>query len=840
VTLHIVHLVSYKVLTYLVRRPLLERSPVNATDPRSSSPLNGLSVIDLSTTTPGAYASVFLADAGADVLMVEPPTGSPLREVAGWPALARGKKSVVLDLHTDDGRARLEDLLRSADVLVTTSRPAALERLGLGPARLGDLNPRLVSASITGWGSTGPWANDKGYEALVLARMGVFHGKARMTPRPGPAFLATPWPSWGAAHTAVHGILTALYERESSGIGQHVEADLLRGTASMDPYNWFFELVCRRWPEAYQPRYAFDDEGRPSAPLIYPLLVAQTKDDHWLQFAQTEPRLFHAMMTEFGLAHVFTDPYWQGIPLFEDVERRVELWELMLEKVRERTLAEWQDVFDKNPNVTAEILNTPESALDHPQLVHDGRVVVVDDPELGAVRQPSTLVHVDGAPLTELRPAPRLGDTEPSLDAMVSVPSVRESNAAGSALPLADVTVLELGSMFAAPYGATLLTDLGARVIKIEPLAGDTIRSLMAFPEAGGAKVLQGKESVALDINTPEGLSIVHDLAKKCDLVLQSYRAGAAERIGVDAATLRALNPDLIYLNAPGYGTDGPFGKSPAYAPSIGAASGLAISDLGRNDLIGSNLDEIKRFVPLFQAAGASPSVQADGVAALGVASALLLGLLARKRGRPVGEMTTTMLASATHVLMDRNIDYAGKPTTPAAGPDLYGLDALYRLYETNDGWIFLAAPQESEWAVLVDAMKSYVDLDQHEYATAELRRANDAGLTEALAEVLRTRSKSEWEKELTSADVGCVAVTEKTPEAHLQEDKYFDAGYTVIADSPIFDEHRRLAPLTRFSRSAVKADAGCTIGEHTDSVLAEIGLSTERIAELRSKNIVA
>src|SRR5690606_39926558 len=78
------------------------------------------------------------------------------------------------------------------------------------------------------------------------------------------------WAAWGAAHTAVQGVLSALYERESSGVGQHVEADLLRGAASMDIYNWFFELVCARWPDAYQAMYAFDDQGRPAAPLIYP------------------------------------------------------------------------------------------------------------------------------------------------------------------------------------------------------------------------------------------------------------------------------------------------------------------------------------------------------------------------------------------------------------------------------------------------------------------------------------------------------------------------------------------------------------------------------------------
>ncbi|MCK8669754.1 CaiB/BaiF CoA transferase family protein [Rhodococcus sp. NPDC003382] len=815
---------------------------MNAVSSSSTAPLAGLTVLDLSTTTPGAYASVFLADAGADVVMVEPPSGSPLRTLTGWPALARGKRSITLDLHDERDLATLHSLVRTADVLITTSRPSALGRLGLTPEQLNALNSRLVSASITGWGTRGPWSNDKGYEALVLARMGIFHGKAKMSERPGPSFTPTPWASWGAAQTALQGILAALYERESSGAGQHVEADLLRGAASMDTYNWFFELVCKRWPDAFQPMSAFDDQDRPAAPLIYPLLVAQTKDGHWLQFAQTEPRLFFAMMTEFGLAHVFTDPYWQGVPLFEDVERRVELWELMLSKVRERTLAEWQHVFDTNPDVSAEIFNDPVAALDHPQLQHDGRVVTIDDPEFGPVRQPSTLVHVDGAPLSELRPAPRLGaDTDDIVATLANGnPTAEPMAAPAGELPLTGVTVLELGSMFAAPYGATLLTDLGARVIKVEPLTGDSIRGLVAFPEAGGAKVLQGKESIALDINTPEGLAIVHEIAKNVDIVLQSYRAGAAKRIGVDAATLQELNPDLIYLNAPGYGTGGPYGGRPAYAPSVGAASGLSMSDLGGLNLHGTDLEGIKRASIRRHTAGANPSVQADGVAALAVGTVLLLGILARRRGRALGELTTTMLSSATYALMDRNVDYAQRPEPPVSDPELLGLSALYRLYETSDGWIFLAAPQESEWAPLVEALGSPAELTQETFATAAARKAADESLGETLAALFRTRSKSEWEKTLTAMDVGCVAVAEQTAERELHEDVYFDAGYTVLAESPIFDEHRRLAPLTTFSRSGVKADAGCTIGEHTDAVLGELGFTPERIAELRDKNIVA
>jgi crotonobetainyl-CoA:carnitine CoA-transferase CaiB-like acyl-CoA transferase len=112
--------------------------------------------------------------------------------------------------------------------------------------------------------------------------------------------------------------------------------------------------------------------------------------------------------------------------------------------------------------------------------------------------------------------------------------------------------------------------------------------------------------------------------------------------------------------------------------------------------------------------------------------------------------------------------------------------------------------------------------------------------LADALAAVFATGGKDTWEAELSAADIGCVAVTEETAESVMQGDPYLDAGYAVLADSPIFEEHPRLAPLNRFSRSMTKADGGCLIGEHTDAVLRELGTDDDRIADLRARNIIA
>lgn len=812
------------------------------TDHDSSLPLSGITVVDLSTTLPGAFATQFLADAGADVLMVEPPGGSPLRKQAGWPALARGKRSVVLDLHDTADRTTLDGLLSAGDVLVTALSPATSERLGLTAERLAEINPRLVSAAITGWGSTGPWKDLKGYEGLVMAKVGYYHAKRMTTRRPGPGFVSVPYASWSAAHTALHGILAALLEREQSGRGQHVEADLVHGVATLDTWMWFTEMVTQRWPDAFLPVDTFDEEGRPRGQLVFPLLVGLTKDGRWLQFAQTHPRLFAAFLAELDLAKLMAGPKYKDFPDV-DPDLLEEFWELMLTRVAERTLAEWEEVFATNPNISAEPYRGGSESLDHPQVIHDGRVVTVVDPDLGPVRQVSTLLHTDAGPLTPPRLAPRAdehADQARALARSARRAPVADGKAPGG-LPLAGVTVLELSLMFAAPYGATLLGDLGARVIKVETPEGDNIRRLSPFPEATGCKVMQGKESVAVDITTKEGLRIVQELARRSDVVLQSFRSGVAERLGVDEAALKAVNPDLVYLNAPGYGTDGPYGSRPAYAPSIAAAGGVVKADVQAAADGVRPLAEVKKAGVQLLTAGTTASLQADGVSAQAIASGMLLGLLARQRGHRFNGLTATMIGSTTHLLADWNTDYADRPASPSVDADGHGFGALYRLYPSTDGWIFLAAPAAHEWAPLTDALKPHVDLDDDpRFASAQERADHDAELTEVLTSVFATQAKDTWEADMTAAGVGCVAAAEHAPELTLMSDDWFAAGYSTTAVNPVFDEHRRLAPATRFSRSATKADGGCLCGEHTNAVLHEIGYDKAQITDLRERQVIA
>jgi crotonobetainyl-CoA:carnitine CoA-transferase CaiB-like acyl-CoA transferase len=810
--------------------------------------LAGLRVLDLSQTLPGAQVSQFLADYGAEVVHIEPPSGSRLRSQAGYPMWGRGKKSVVLDLKNPAGRATARDLAIGADVLVESFRPGVAEGLGLGYEELAYANPGLVACSITGFGHHGPYKNVKGYEGLVAAKLGMHDFFAPMANRQGPAFVTVPYGSFGAAQTALHGILAALYERESSGRGQWVQATLAQGMASIDVWNWMNIFLTKRFPGAYAPADPFDDDGVPLSALLYMILIARSSEGRFLQFSQVGPKRLVALLEELGLARLLSDPRWKGLPAFEDQERRLELITMMLDAVAEKSVAEWEEVYARNREIWAEPFRLPEEALEHPQIQHDGFAVTVGDRALGDVRQLGAMVRMPGAAEVPLVSAPRLDEHGDELRSRPWPPRPRTGTATasgheGNGGPLEGVLVVDLAMMFAAPYAAALLSDLGARVIKVEAISGDPVRNLQPFPESGGAKAMQGKESIAVDLTTEAGLRIVHELVRRADVVLQGFREATARKLHIDDASLHAINPDVVYVHAQGYGLDGPCGDRATFAPVIAAAAGIAMRNGGSIAVEDPDLDgsQVLRIMEQLTASTGGSTASVDGVAALGVATAMLLGLLARRRGRDGRLIYTSMLATSMHAVSDAAIQYEGRPPIPSADPDMHGFSALYRLYQAGEGWVFLAAPAAGEWELLTQALAPHADLSgDHRFATPESRGRHDGELAEVLAEIFRARSAAEWEETLSKADVGCVAVSEDAPESVLMTAPFSkESGYLVDVVHPTFDEYPRLAPLVRFSRSSTQAKAGCLAGQHTDSILAELGYGADEISALRESEVV-
>ncbi|MCW2524167.1 MAG: hypothetical protein JWO63_2502, partial [Frankiales bacterium] len=649
-----------------------------------------------------------------------------------------------------------------------------------------------------------------------------------------------------ASQMALQGVLAALYEREDSGLGQFVETNLALAAAGLDPWNQMLEMLRQRYPGAFTAGAPFDEQLRPATSFTLRLLVALTSDGHWLQFSQVQPRLFKALMHELDLDWMFDDPEWSTVPEFADTDQRVRMNEILLAGVRSKTLAEWQAIFDRNPNVFAEVFRRGTELLHHPQVEHDHQSVEVADLTHGPTLQPAPFIAMSTTPHGPLTSAPALDADRDVLERWTAVgrSGAAPAGPAPSGLPLAGVTILELGTFYAAPYGATLLTDLGARVFKIEPLEGEPLRNLVAFPEAGGAKAMQGKESIAIDIASEEGREVVYELARRSDVVLRSYRAGVAERLAVDSAALLAVNPDLIYLDAPGYGVDGPYGHRPAFAPTISAGTGVAMRNVGQMaspaELQQLSLAEVRLASVRLTVGSNSGGTQPDGIAAMAVATAMAMGLYMRRRGLPGQRMLTTMLLSSAHALAETMIEYAGQASPAEADPEVLGFNSRYRLYAAADGWVFLAAPSEREWSRLVSALEPWHRLaEDARWASEESRSANDGELALELEKVFAARNAQDWETDLLAAGVGCVVAEDTTMETSYMGELGQQSGYLTEAESSIFDVYPRVGPLVSFSRSATQSLGGPTVGEHTEAVLTEIGFDAARILDLRTRGLI-
>lgn len=810
------------------------------------SVLDGIRVLELVNGLANAQAGQLLADYGAEVIQIEPPGGGPLRRYPAYAFWGRGKKSVEVDLKTEGGQETVRALARTSDIVLTSWRPGVAERLGLDYETLASDNPRLVYSAITGWGETGPYADYPGYEGLVMAKVGAMHAFSAMARRDGPAFISVPYASWSATQAALQGVFAALLDRENSGHGQRVATSLALAVAAQEPYNQVIEVVTKRYPEAFIATSPYGDDLRSNTDFSLRLLIGLTADGRWMQFPQVQPHLLAAFMRAAGLEWMLTDAEWAATFTFEDRSKVTEANNILLEAVRKRTYAEWEEVFASDPNVFAELFRTGRELLDHPQMQYDNNVIRVRDSERGWTRQPAPIVKFDRSPAALPTSAPPLNANAADVAKWIAAyqdPAGTPAAPAGN-LPLDGITIIEFGTFYAGPYGLTLLTDLGARVLKIEPLDGDPIRFLQPFPETGAAKVLQGKESIALDLAAPEAREIVAELVRNAQLALCSYRAGVAKRLGVDADSILTINPDIMYLDTPGYGTSGPHARRAAFAATISAGTGVSMRNMGpagSADPSGWDTDEVRKFSVALNVAGVSGGVQPDGIAGLAVGTVAAMALFAQRRGLGGQRLMTSMVHSAAHSLSESIVDHELTDNFPTVDAGHHGLSALYRLYRSaEEGWIFLAAPRQRDWDRLVQYLgDSEPSLLDARFSTEQGRQQYDTELVEILARIFATRPAADWEKELTHAGVGCVVAERRTMAQSYMGEFGEQSGYLADVVSPIFDEYPRIGPLVRFSRSATRALAGSLIGQHTDAVLAEFGFSDDQIGLLRERGVI-
>jgi len=380
----------------------------------------------------------------------------------------------------------------------------------------------------------------------------------------------------------------------------------------------------------------------------------------------------------------------------------------------------------------------------------------------------------------------------------------------GEGGPLDGVRVVDLTSYIAGSYGAMMLADLGADVVKVEAIEGDSFRELSGFYGWN-----RGKRSLAVNLKEPDGRAIVHRLARHADVVMENMRPGVVERLGVDYETLRAINPRLVYSTVTAFGSDGPYKDRPGFDPLLQAMGGLmTLQGFGE-------APQYLRIAPT------------DYYCAALACQAILAALFVRERTGRGQRVQTSLLQAVLALQSGLVVDYPGHEV-------VYRNTPTYRLYQAGDGEsFFLAVGNQSFWVKLCKVIGRDDLARDPRFGSWVSRRDNAEALMPLLESAFASRPAAEWVRILTDNDI---------PAALTQSLQQFMRDPAVLHHKMVVQyDHPELGPLSlmgqplRFSETQAP-DAGPppTLGQHTAEVLHQAGYADPEIAELRRRGVVA
>jgi crotonobetainyl-CoA:carnitine CoA-transferase CaiB-like acyl-CoA transferase len=391
--------------------------------------------------------------------------------------------------------------------------------------------------------------------------------------------------------------------------------------------------------------------------------------------------------------------------------------------------------------------------------------------------------------------------------------------------PLHGTRVIDLTSMISGPLATMLLGDQGADVIKVEaPGIGDLTRRLGGTRHGMSATFAtsnRNKRSVVLDLKHPDALPILKRLVASADVFVQNFRPGTAERMGLGEESLRQIQPDLIYVSISGFGDTGPYANKRVYDPLIQALSGLATiqadRDTGRPRMV-------RLIVP-------------DKLTAITAAQAITAALLARERSGRGQHVRLSMLDAMISFLWPEGMSghtFVGEES------ERYRANLAQDLvFETVDGYMTAGAVSDAEWQGLVRAVERPEWLEDERFATPARRIANAGERLGMLADVLRTRTTSEWLERFDGEGVPCAPILSRDdllthPQIRANE-------LIVESQHPHAGAMRQTRPAARFDITPPDLRLPAPLmGEHTDQVLGELGLSPAEIARLRETSAIA
>lgn len=795
-------------------------------------PLDGFRVVDLSTGIAGAYCTKLLVDGGAEVVKVEPPAGDPLRRWSASGAdtggdgalfsyLACSKHSVVADPAESSDIAFVEDLLASADAVVWSRGSALAEHPDAAPAAIHRRHPGLIVTAITPFGLDGPWTDRPATEFTLQAWSGGIVGLGRGAPDRAPVYVGGQVGEYLAGAYASAATLAVRLR----GVGELIDLSMLETQILGLTYYpvTYHQMLGRPWRDARKltvpgiarAKDGLVDIGCGTAQQWFDL-CAMTGHDEWID---------------------------EDSPL-SITEQANEKAEELYAWVAEQTVDEIRDLASAFRIPNAPVANGETVAtLDH----YVERGSFVTNPRDGFT-QPGPPYRLNPPVLRTPQPAPRLGEHTETYRRN-SIPGRQAGGLAagnpvsaqptGAQLPFEGLRVLDLTTFWAGPSCTHILALLGAEVIHVESARRpDGTRLIAGIPATEQqwwerSPIFSGlntnKKGLTLDLHTPRGRELLNRLIETADVVAENFTPRVLDHLGLDFAAVQALRPDAIMLRMPGFGLDGPWRDNPAFAYVIEAAAGISwltgYPDRNPNE----------------------PYSVGDPNAGIHALNGLLLALEHRRRTGQGVLVEAAMVDAALNVAAEQVIEYSaygallgrsGNRGPTAAPQNLYLSDGIDE-FGRPDIWVAIAVATDAQWDALCAAIGAADWASDPALATQAGRRAAHDEIDERLERWCGQRSADDIVEILWTAGVPVAKVMQphrQTELPQLTHRGFFEeVAHPVNPPAPHSSLPFRLsAGPQRFHRHPAPL-----LGEHTEELLAELGLTADDIARLAADKVI-
>jgi crotonobetainyl-CoA:carnitine CoA-transferase CaiB-like acyl-CoA transferase len=805
-------------------------------------PLAGVSVVECGQGVSAAFGARLMALLGADVIKVEPPDGDIARRRGPFAGdvpdpekcglflyLNADKRGIALDLTDRSGRETLDHLLDSADILIhnipAPDRDSCAMRSGLIAAR----HPRLVIAAISRMGDWGPRSHYQAYELNTIHAS----GSAILNPMLCESPDLPPLKYFGAQaefQSGIHAAMTALAAyiyREKSGAGQAIEVSEQECMATMLDLS----LVWYTYQKLQTSRLGFAVIGPGGAHRCADGLV---------QIVCVEEAQWQRLVELMG------NPQWAREEIFKDRTARGKnidaLTVLIEEWTKSRTVNDLVEQMQARRIPAAPINNAGAIYADQHLKAREFFVPLprrdAHDP---AILAPGAPFKSTAMRWSMRRPAPRLAEHTAEIMRELAARSDRNNPQSQTDRrpqqfgPLHGVRVLDFCWVWAGPFCTSQLARLGAEVIRIESARHPGVGRLFV-PQADGKSGLNrggsfneknhNKLSVQINLEKPEGVALVHELARHCDIAAENFAAGVIERLGVGYQSLRAVRPDLIMISLAGYGQTGPFRNYVSYGPIMAAHCGLQALTTYAGD------------------GPRNPGIS-YGDPVVGIFGAWLLNAALIYRARTgQGQYIDLSNLEALEMLMpEALLEFAmnGRDRAPMGNRDpLMAPHNCYKTLGDAEQWVTIAVGTEPQWRALCDAIGQPSMASDSRFATAAARKRNEDELDRIIGAWTSMRDRWQITELLQRAGVAAMATFSNIDVAH--DPHLRERGFLVDLDHPEVGVRTYAGvPWTMSLTPCRLHRVSPCLGQDTGDVLQRLlGYSPERIAQLRAAEILA